>query len=557
MRRQVGGAARPSPFVTILEHALATPLEVGTNLKGSGLAAAWTYLLPSLRLGRVTVAGNPGRSALDRLARLSDEVLFLARPEADRKALPDDSRRVARPGEPSDLMWLAEGALRTSAERMRVAEAARVTPTIWADEAAAGRLLDELGRPAARFLVRPARGEIGSVVPAGAAMPLAWLVRRGLLPPPSGPGTGGAASRRLQRLVASGIARIGLGERYGWLATSDPAGPEALPRYLRDAAADSGIDLGSMAWALAAPGTYRTQKVLMLAGDPAAAQPALVVKMTRDPSANWRLRQAADGLVALGELGLADPGRAPSILFTAEHGGLLIVAEEALTGVRASASKLLEGAGSDATEWLTRLGERSARPMPAAAVAAALGALIDRFAAIHGDDGELIRLLREQVGAIARHERDIPTVFQHGDPGTWNLLVRDDGRVAFLDWENAEPAGMPLWDLLYFLRSFAMTTVPRRPAERRLAHARRAFLRRSPATEPAIEAVRSYCRRLGIESGLIEPLYHLGWMFQALKEASRLEPAELGRGHWLRFLRAGFEERSSPPLASLFGEGTG
>ena len=44
-------------------------------------------------------------------------------------------------------------------------------------------------------------------------------------------------------------------------------------------------------------------------------------------------------------------------------------------------------------------------------------------------------------------------VFQHGDPGVWNLLITPDGRPAFLDWEAAEHHGMPVWDLFYAARS--------------------------------------------------------------------------------------------------------
>ena len=53
-----------------------------------------------------------------------------------------------------------------------------------------------------------------------------------------------------------------------------------------------------------------------------------------------------------------------------------------------------------------------------------------------------------------RSAERFPLVFQHGDPGPWNVLITSDGRPGFLDWEAAEPHGMPLWDLFHFLRSF-------------------------------------------------------------------------------------------------------
>jgi hypothetical protein len=44
----------------------------------------------------------------------------------------------------------------------------------------------------------------------------------------------------------------------------------------------------------------------------------------------------------------------------------------------------------------------------------------------------------------------LAAVTQHNDLGTWNLVADADDFVV-VDWENATEAGLPLWDLLYFL----------------------------------------------------------------------------------------------------------
>ena len=67
---------------------------------------------------------------------------------------------------------------------------------------------------------------------------------------------------------------------------------------------------------------------------------------------------------------------------------------------------------------------------------------------------EMSRFLTEQVAALAAAGDGMRLVFQHGDPGPWNLLVTPEGQPAFLDWEAADAEGMPLWDLFHFLRSF-------------------------------------------------------------------------------------------------------
>ena len=44
----------------------------------------------------------------------------------------------------------------------------------------------------------------------------------------------------------------------------------------------------------------------------------------------------------------------------------------------------------------------------------------------------------------------VPAVFQHGDLGSWNVVVHPGG-FTVLDWEDAVPHALPLWDLWYLL----------------------------------------------------------------------------------------------------------
>ncbi|MCA9566013.1 MAG: phosphotransferase, partial [Myxococcales bacterium] len=39
----------------------------------------------------------------------------------------------------------------------------------------------------------------------------------------------------------------------------------------------------------------------------------------------------------------------------------------------------------------------------------------------------------------------------HGDLSSWNLLGQPDGRLTVLDWETANPSGVPLLDVFHFL----------------------------------------------------------------------------------------------------------
>ena len=45
----------------------------------------------------------------------------------------------------------------------------------------------------------------------------------------------------------------------------------------------------------------------------------------------------------------------------------------------------------------------------------------------------------------------LPAVLQHNDLGTWNIVSDGGADFTAVDWESANPSGLPLWDLWYFL----------------------------------------------------------------------------------------------------------
>ena len=81
--------------------------------------------------------------------------------------------------------------------------------------------------------------------------------------------------------------------------------------------------------------------------------------------------------------------------------------------------------------------------------------------------------------------------FEHGDLGHPNLMVGDDGRLGVLDFEAAEPAGLPGHDLA-FACAYAATVSARHPDP---ALAAQAFHGRDPWAAPVLAA---HLRRLGI-----------------------------------------------------------
>ena len=176
--------------------------------------------------------------------------------------------------------------------------------------------------------------------------------------------------------------------------------------------------------------------------------------------------------------------------------------------------------------------------------------MFERFAQIYTLTPVRYDFLASQIASIGRSRSRIPLVFQHGDPGTWNIWVTPSERVAFLDWEAAEPQGMPLWDLFYFVRTYGAWAMRAGGSGDIMKGFAGQFLSASPFQRLLIAATEHYQARVGVAPELVEPLFYSCWMHRALKESTRLTAGNLERGHYFSVLNACIEQRES--LAPLF-----
>jgi hypothetical protein len=329
------------------------------------------------------------------------------------------------------------------------------------------------------------------------------------------------------------------------------------PRYLREAAAGSGVALDGRRWALAIPGLYASNKAVFLMFPETGNEPELVIKVARTPAQNPRLENEMGALTALARTSWIEQGSAPLALFAGNHAGIAILGETALTGDpfrrRTTAEPDCPFAAS-AVERLIALGEETATPGPAGDLRDRLLELFEHYRRIYRPDERSEAFLSERIDTIGA-AGTIPAVFQHGDPGTWNVLVAADGTIGFLDWEAADPAGVPMWDLYYFLRSFAVTVARARGIDDALAGIRRQLFASSDLMDVLADATRRARERIGVSASLLEPLFVTCWMHRAVKQASRLEGSRLRRGHYHRLLTAAIEETRAPGLRRLFGDG--
>lgn len=539
----------------VLATTLATPIVAGSNRKGEVDGACWRFVLPRLRLRRTLCLGLPSRAALVGLARASDEVVVLAddrpaeRPANVRllAALPDVRLPLAQGA--ADLVYAARlPAPGLAGELRRVLAPGGVFYLEPSGASASGLVAAELREAFGAALplsLAPPAGEPRVVAPAADARALAdawgrWTPGRRWLP---------AVGRRIRASSARIVGRSG--PRQALLFAPDADARAAPPRYLREAAATGGLDVSEYRWAFAAPGDYASQKVLFfLFAPPGAAD--LVVKLTREARWNARLENEwrALRLLAASHADLLFPRPA----FFAAEDGLALLGEQLVQGV--PLRPLLESrvglAAARATvEELVRLAAATHRDAAAADVAGALEDVLAGLTELYPLERGEREFLRARIAVLADGGR-FPVVVQHGDPGPWNVVLAVGGRPALLDWEAAELVGIPLWDVLYLLRSCAFALAGRRRRRDPVRPFADAFLRPTPMAELLLEATARVCAETGLAGRLVEPLFYTCWMHRALKEAARLPAGEGARGRYFRLLRFCIEQRDAPGLRRLF-----
>jgi Ser/Thr protein kinase RdoA (MazF antagonist)/SAM-dependent methyltransferase len=553
--------ARLRSGMPVLGTARSTTFVAGSNVKGRVAGANWWFVLPRLEAEAVLCVGTPSEASLATLAAMTGRVTVVTRRGVTRGAgTPDNVSFVrARTGGPLpladaafDVAFCSGGgeAHRVRDELLRVLKPSGIVFVEGREARFRPRRRPEL--PGSRsFRLAPAIDEAKALAPTEdreAAALVADKVRaRAQLSRRHAP--------RTLSLVARQAVAGWVSSRFGLLAAADGSKTSPL-EYLRRIAGAGGIDLGEHRWALAAPGDYASQKIVVYLLD-AEGRPAYVAKLTRGREWNERLENERRALTLLDAASVAEPGTRPLLAFHGTAAGLAVVGETAVDGTPFTTRSAWTATcphGRAAVAWLRELARATADSDVAkpAEVAEALDDLADRFVSVYASPAREEAFLREQIDRFRRSTRPFPVVLQHGDPGPWNLLATASGGVAFLDWEAAEPNGLPLWDLFYFLRSYGMAAS--RSAGRRDPTASFAehYVTPSPLADVLTETIAGACSEIGLDPALVEPLFYTCWMHRALKEATRLRPEQLDKGRFVRLLRYTIASHDARMLQCLF-----
>jgi hypothetical protein len=271
---------------------------------------------------------------------------------------------------------------------------------------------------------------------------------------------------------------------------------------------------GEPSWALLTGGHRAVSKVVALPFLGSDSAPDMVVKFARVPEADSGLSHEAEVLSALAARGSPIPG-VPQVLATGRRCGRIAVAESAIHGVPLL-SRLTRETFPDlaarVTTWLIKLA--GAEPQPrerwdARLVTGPLEAFERMFAC--AVDSSTIEVARTTLATLG----PLPLSCEHRDCSPWNVILAANGEPALLDWESAEPQGLPAMDLIYFLTNAALVLEGTLESSR----SRETYARvLDPATwigRVAADCLKRYCAEVGVDSRTLAPLRLLCWIVHA------------------------------------------
>ena len=242
--------------------------------------------------------------------------------------------------------------------------------------------------------------------------------------------------------------------------------------------------------------------------------PILVVKVPRIPGDDDRLIREAANLRTVHAARYGGFDSIPRLVACEEYLGHRLLIETALPGDSMSAAlrrRQSESSIEAALAWLIELHQRTTQQ--SAHVTGWTERLIDepleqfmQTMPLRTDELHLI----DQTRAITRvlRNRDVPLVFEHGDLGPPNILLSKRGGLGVVDWELAQPSGLPAVDLFFLLTLIGFARRRASSPAECVAAFHQTFFGESPWARPYIDR---YAHRMQLGPELLTPLFVLCW----------------------------------------------
>ena len=254
-------------------------------------------------------------------------------------------------------------------------------------------------------------------------------------------------------------------------------------------------------------------KAVGLAFEPGATQPAKAVKFARVPEAEPGLERESAVLRQLREE-RPDLAGIPSLVGEGARNGRLAVVQEAVAGeslLDALRPESFEATATAVTRLLIELAK--GRPQSPDWRQRLVAEPLDWFE----------QHFEPTVGSLLDGLGDMPGACEHRDCSPWNVLMTPAGDPVLLDWESAEPAGLPGLDLVYFLANCAFVLDKALESGRTRETYARLLDPATPHGRVAAAAIAEYTSALGISAADFRRLRLLTWVVHSRSDYRHLE----------------------------------
>jgi hypothetical protein len=281
-------------------------------------------------------------------------------------------------------------------------------------------------------------------------------------------------------------------------------------------------------WLLLTEGGRSINKVVGLPFAGEAERPETVVKFARVPEGDEALEREA-GVLRILERERPAVAGIPRVVAEGRRCGRRALAETAIQGLplsRTLSAATFPDLAAKLTGWLVGLAGHEQPQAPgqwwARLIDEPLANLERQFGAVLEPGSiELARELLEGLGPM-------PPVCEHRDCSPWNVLLTAGGEPALLDWESAEPRGLPGLDLVYFLSNSVFRMENAYEKERARESYSRLLDPTTPEGEVASRSLREYCAGVGLGEESLAPLRLLCWIVHSRSDYRHLEMEAAG-----------------------------
>ena len=291
-----------------------------------------------------------------------------------------------------------------------------------------------------------------------------------------------------------------------------------VPAALRPVIDSTGLALEG--WLLGLGPAHAERRVVFTLFEASSTVPGLVAKLDRLP----RQRVAEEGSTGGGgDLGSLEPlvpplgTHVPRQLPSVWAGGSCVSLETA-------------GVGYVLTDYLRGPFRRSKRLAAVDGVAAWLLELA--MASTRAADGPLSNGLEAADSSVSGGSSPawatgIPTVVEHGDLWSANIILRPDRSFMVIDWTDVRPRGLPLADLLYFLSESLAWVDGASDDAGRDRHFVALFRGGAPSSPVLFRWVRAMVEALDIGADVVGPLATFCWDDLARRRRTALSTAPI------------------------------